>query len=158
MARRNPKQKGGQRFDRFISTAKRMRPYPTIEVGFLDSQIAPLAFIHEHGSAKAYLPSRPAFGSSLDWLVMQCNIFWKKPSNRPYRYNKATGAMATDIKAFERLAEVLAKHVRYSYHAFEGAPLSAWQRERKEGTPGADDQLVGHRGPRMIEHISWRLS
>ena len=154
MARRKrAKTRGGAKFDRFISTAKRMRPYPTIEVGFLDSDIAPLAFAHEFGNARAHLPERPAFRMALPRLERMCKAYWHRPSIRPYKYNKANGAMATDVEAFEKLADWLKKE----YLTFEGDPLSAWQGRRKEGTPGESKQLVGHRGPKMIERIDWRL-
>ena len=115
-----------------------------VEVGFKDRRIAPLAIIHEFG-ARAFdgitVPERPAFRSALggmERVLEEHSSGWRDVPTQ---------------EQIEELAQAWRDLVRRAYMEFHGAPLAERTRERKEGTPFADEQLIGSEGPRMISHI-----
>ena len=117
-----------------------------IEVGIKDQErrIAPLAMQLEFGNVRTRLPERPAFRAGVERLpgvIQEHQATW---SGMPTQEQLA--ALAVDMR----------DTIRESYLNFHGLPLSERQRERKEGTPGAGKQLIGHEGPKLVEHIgSW---
>ena len=46
--------------------------------------------------------------------------------------------------------------VKASYRGFKRQPLSKIQKSRKLGARGHGEELVGHRGEKMIDHIEAR--
>ena len=70
---------------------------------------------------------------------------WKKALARHEPIPNLADIKAIAIKARDT--------IRQAYLDFHGAPLSERQRERKAGTPYADDQLIGAEGPKLIGHI-----
>ena len=142
--------RGGDKLKRFIREAKsRAGRAPLIQVGFVDDRIAPLAYAHEYGVGQGpgSLPERPAFRNALPAVQ-------KAMRDELLRIAKATSPFpGYKPQHFKQVAIAGRDALRAGYLAFEGEPLSAVQTARKAGTPGAGRQLVGSRGPRMIEHI-----
>ncbi len=131
---------GGANLRRFIREAKAQPAEAIIEVGFKDRRIAPLAHLHEFGSR--YVPERPAFRAG----ARRAEEVW----------TELTGKFRSPGPTHEQWVEIaiaLRDVIRESYMNFHGQPLSERQRQRKEGTPFQDDQLIGHEGPKLVSHI-----
>lgn len=135
--------KGGSRLKAHLAKQRRaIRTGPkSTTVGFHDTT-GPLAKQLEYGNPATNLPERPAFRKALTAAAKAHSDALKA----------ASGALtqATAAKA----GEASAAAIKASYLGFQGAGLSEIQRARKEGTAGANRELVGHRGPKLIEHIS----
>ena len=130
-----------------------------LEVGFPDGYIMPLAIAHEFGardkSGKSVLPERPAFRGARKVMAtawrMQCKRIMREVS-KPRASRSAVLSMVRSAVREQR--DILVK----SYETFHGVPLSERQEARKRNTPGEGKQLVGHEGPKLVEHIEARES
>lgn len=145
--------RGGDKARRVFREMKARRvSLPLIEVGFKDRRIAALAANHEFGledaDGRVKLPERPAFRNSLPDVQ-------KAMRDELLRIAKATSPFPGYTDAdWKRIAVVGRDALRRGYEKGDhGEPLSERQEARKRGTAGEGKQLVGSRGPRMIEHI-----
>lgn len=128
-----------------------------LSVGFHDPKISALAKVHEFGlrapDGSQKLPQRPAFRNGLkaarrDWRAATRAA--GKALSSPRRTGDEAGA------ALRAGAVAVRDTIKESYSSFHGVPLSPRQEARKKDTPGEGRQLVGHRGPKLIEHIEAR--
>ena len=144
------KLKGGKKLDAYIKNSKRAaaKKLPLIEVGFKDRRIAVLAGQLEFGNPESNLPERPAFRSTVRKRRESVNA-------RVVELMRANLPQFTGLtkEQWVEIAILVRDIVRQEYEEFHGAPLSERQRQRKEDTPFADEQLIGAEGPRLIEHI-----
>ena len=132
---------GGENLKRFIREARATPDEVTVEIGFKDPKIAPLAQAHEFGIGRVNLPERPAFRAGIARLpdvIAEQQAGW---------------AGAPTHEHLVALALAMHQVIKRSYLEFHGAPLSERQKERKEGTPAAGTQLQGVEGPKLIEHL-----
>ena len=140
---------GGDKLKRFIRDKKReigrSRSF-NIEVGFRDERIAPLAAQLEFGNPRTNLPARPAFRNALPDIAKTAH----EVAAVEIRRNRGT----LDHQGAVRIALAARDALRESYLRFEGPGLSEQQEARKRGTRGAGKELIGTRGPKLVEHIS----
>ena len=158
MARFRVKTTGGRKLQNYAKkTRKKVAKVSgtSLTVGFHDPRISALAATHEFGLRGAdgsrRLPERPAFRTGLktarrDWLAAAAAAGKELSSPRTTSANSASAALRAGAVAVRDT-------VRESYETFHGEPLGERQRARKADTPGEGRQLVGHRGPKLIEHI-----
>ena len=134
---------GGSRLKAHLEwQRRRVRGMPiVVEVGFKDRRIAVLAANLEFGNPSTNLPERPAFrvGSRESHEAVR-RALAELPG--PMTVDKAT-----------RIATIARDTIRRAYLTYHGPGLSERQRARKAGTQYADDELVGHEGPKLIGHI-----
>ena len=139
------KTKGGNKLKRWMAEKQREAGRITIEVGFRDERIAPLAAQLEFGNSSTRLPERPAFRQALP-AIRKVAL----ETARPYiRANRGTLSYEGAVRVAVAARDVL----RQSYLDFEGPGLSEWQIERKRGSPGAGQELIGSKGPKLVEQI-----
>ena len=160
MAKFRAKTTGGKRLKAFIKAKRRQvakLQNRTLSVGFHEPQFAALAATHEFGTrdpdGSRKLPARPAFRQA----ASEVRKDWKRATRKAAKAlsdPKNTGE-GPELKLREGAADA-AESVRESYSRFHGAPLSERQKARKSGTPGAGRQLVGHKGPRLLDRITAR--
>lgn len=133
--------KGGSRLKAHIAKQRRaIRTGPqSVTVGF-HGAIAPLARQLEFGNPATNLPERPAFRRSN-----------QEASKAFVESLKESGQLTQQSAA--KAGKAAAAVVRASYLGFRGPGLSEIQKARKEGTAGANRELVGHRGPKLVEHL-----
>ena len=144
-------QSGGERFRAVLkATQKAARQTPEgVEIGFFDRVIATLAMQLEYGNPRTRLPERPAFrqGSRHAEDIVRAAI--------AEAASRGSGTV-TDADA-HRIAGLAAERIRQAYLDFSGPGLSERQRERKEGTAGAGQELIGSEGPRLVVHVDGRV-
>lgn len=147
--------KGGKRLKRFLANAKRSARarQPVMMAGFHERHIATLAARLEFGDPRNGLPERPAFRESKDAALKAGRDVIAKELKGQVR----SGDFTIPTAVAEQAAEAMAKTLRFGYADYHGPGLSERQRARKEGTPHEDDELVGHRGPRLIQHIRGKV-
>ena len=162
MAKMRVKTTGGRRAAKYVQTRREllaMLENLKIEVGFPDGYIMPLAIAHEYGardkSGKSVLPQRPAYRSARP----EMRRAWRRQCKAIMRAVSKPRASRSTVLAMVRSAvreqrDILVK----SYETFHGVPLSERQEARKRNTPGEGKQLVGHEGPKLVEHIEARES
>ena len=148
--------RGGEKLAKLIKKGKQAarRGFPKIEVGFADDRFVVMVAVQNEFGAQfenASIPERPAFRAALPEMNRRVHEYIKK-NVRPAHSVLRHGQMITDAQARE-IALTARDAVRESYLSFEGEALSETQEARKRGTPGAGRQLIGHRGPRLVEHI-----
>ena len=146
--------RGGEKLARFIKRARasaaKVQGVRT-EIGFHDPRIARLATTHELGlrdaEGKRKLPSRPAFGRSLEEL---------RTAYRNTLRREARGSLGNiTLPMLEDAARAGVEAVKASYEAgAPGPPVGPTQRARKAGTPGESKLLVGAKGPKLAEHLA----
>ena len=147
--------RGGDKLRKFLRNAARSsgRPQPTIEAGFVEPHIAGLAARLEYGDVRSSLPERPAFRvAAPNALAAGSRIVADSFGSRV-----RDGVFAVADSDAQRAADAMAETIRKGYETFHGAPTSARQEARKQGTEGAGRQLVGHEGPKLIGHIRGRV-
>ena len=147
--------RGGAKLSRFLRNARASgaASQPTIEAGFLERHVASLAARLEYGDVRSSLPERPAFRiAAPDALAAGSRIVAEAFGSRV-----RDGVFAVADSDARRAADAMAETIRKSYSTFHGAPTSARQAARKQGTEGAGRQLVGHEGPKLIGHIRGRV-
>ena len=142
---------GGQRLERFIRANKHAaREQPEMAVGF-KGHVVPLAALLEFGDPDKNLPERPAFRQGLRHIAdeLPAKIEAAARANLKHRppVLALTEGQAREIAIWAR--DIL----RASYQRFRGPGLSERQEARKVGTKGADKELVGHEGPKLVEHV-----
>ena len=144
------KVQGGRRLARFLRNTERARRIrPAVHVGFKGRQIAVLAGRLEFGDPDSNLPERPAFAMGIQRLPDVAKE-WRKTYLRGRDWRE--GIVLPD-EAWRALAIAARDAIRESYLSFHGPGLSERQAERKAGTEGADRELVGSEGPKLIGHI-----
>ena len=118
-----------------------------VAVGFHDRRIDALAQTHEFGAGD--IPQRPAFRAA----VPDVKAGFKR-TMRAVGHRVASPSGVVDLELeIDGAGRSAADTIKRSYLTFEGAEVGERQRRRKAGTPGEDRQLVGHRGPKLIDHI-----
>ena len=147
--------KGGKRLKRFLANAKRSARarQPVMTAGFHEPHVAALAAQLEFGNPRTNLPEWPAFRQTKDAALAAGRAVVVKELKGRVR----SGDVTIPATVAEQAAEAMAKTLRFGYADYHGPGLSERQRARKEGTPHEDDELVGHRGPRLIQHIRGRV-
>ena len=147
------KRTGGSKLRRFLRQSKEnmSRRAPEILVGFLDRTINPLALQLEYGNPDTSLPERPAFRQGIEDLRRQLPAIIRKALSSSSPARDGVGHI-TSTQAAE-IARAARDILRASYERFEGPGLSERQARRKEGTPGADKELIGHEGPKLLAHL-----
>ena len=147
--------RGGAKLRKFLrNAAKSSRaPQPIAEAGFVEPHIAGLAARLEFGDSRSGLPERAAFRAATpDALAAGSRIVAESLGSRV-----RDGVFAVADADAQRAADAMAGTIRKGYETFHGAPTSERQVKRKEGSPGAGRQLVGHEGPKLIRHIKGRV-
>lgn len=139
---------GGKRLRRHLRAKAREIANPTaLEVGFLDKRMAALAATQEFGllDGETRIPSRPAFRRGIPSANAAVRAAMKR-----------AGAMPSQAE-IDLAGQAATEAIKGSYMQAPGPDLSDRQAARKQGTPGEDKLLIGHRGPRLIDHIRARL-
>ena len=145
--------RGGKALARFMRASKRAAgKAPVVEAGFLDRHVARLAGQLEFGNPNTNLPERPAFRQGIGDLKRTLPEVvgdavakdWKRGIVVTKEEATEVGVAARDI-------------IKASYMSFDGPGLSERQAARKVGTPGADKELIGSEGPKLVEHIQSRV-
>ena len=133
--------RGGERLKRHIAQQRRKaQTAPKVtSVGFHDAT-GPLAKRLEFGSPTDRLPERPAFRRALSAAAKAHSAVLEQAGELTH-------------EAAARAGKASEQEIRSSYLNFRGPGLSKVQEERKRGTAGAGKELIGHRGPKLIEHI-----
>ena len=149
--------KGGRKAQRWAKRAKASLQHNRGEVvsaGFHERRISTLASQLEHGNPSTNLPERPAFREGVpDAQEAGAKVVRKGLASRGAK----SGNYAVRGKIAHAAAEAMAEALRTSYRNFRGPGLSDLQAARKRGSPGAGRELVGHRGERLIEHITGKV-
>ena len=144
------KVQGGKRLARFLrNTERARRTRPAVHVGFKGRHVAVLAARLEFGDPDSNLPQRPAFAAGIRRLPDVAKE-WRRLHLRGRDWSE--GIVLPD-EAWRALAIMARDAVRESYLNFHGPGLSAQQAERKRGTEGADRELIGSEGPKLVGHI-----
>ena len=134
---------GGHKLKRKLAElqrAARQVDQMVIEVGFMGN-VAQFAAQLEYGVPSIKLPERPAFRLGIPEAAKAIHDHVLK-HGMPKSPNDLHGPAIAARDA-----------IRRSYLDYHGPGLSQRQIGRKEGTPYADDELIGERGPRLISHI-----
>ncbi len=138
---------GGKRLARFLRSQKKAAQYePKIEIGF-KGQIVPLAALLEFGNPATNLPERPAFRQAIPRIAAAVKDYMRGNVLQPDGTIGLTKAKARE------LAVLIRDELRTSYLDYYGPGLSRRQQARKRGTQYERDELIGHEGPKLIEHI-----
>lgn len=148
--------RGGRKLKRYLANAKRTarEKQPVIEAGFLRAHVAQLAARLEFGDPRSNLPERPAFRQARK----DAFAAGTRALADGLRTRTREGVFMVDDATARKAAGAMAAAIADSYRTFHGPGLSERQTKRKEGTPGAGRELVGHKGERLIGHISGRVS
>ena len=142
--------RGGHKFFSKIRNAKAQAAKSDVKltVGFQgddnkEKAIARIAKIHEFGEPKLSIPERPAFRTTLrDGSVQKAVLA-----------EVAKGGDTPDKADYERAADAGTAALKRGYLRFHGKELSVGQKRRKRHAK----QLVGHRGPKMINAIRGKV-
>ena len=141
---------GGHKLSAFIKQTRAnlaQVKLPIVTIGFHDPTISAIAVVHEFGAGK--VPERPAFRIG----VTVAERAWKAGLEHCVVVDKHRGVYV-DHARLKALAIEVRDVIRGAYDNVQGPALGERQTARKEGTPGEGKLLIGHRGPKLREHIN----
>ena len=148
-----PRTSGGKDYRRFLraSKANLTRGPHEIHVGFLSRQISVLAIRLEFGDPRSNLPERPAYRQGVEDLhrALPGVLLRVLKTSDPAR----DGVWHMTTKQAWEVGMAAREVLRESYLRFAGPGLSERQERRKAGTVGEGRELVGHEGPKLLDHL-----